>query len=82
MKYFGKNYSKLEIEVDPASVTSEDPEMQKRVSRIEQNYSKLDQVLSEFEEQFALDDRLTAQTDTESQTGSNRSKRVRKKKPR
>jgi len=79
MKYFGRNYERKKLDIDTESVCADDPVLQKRLDRIEQNYSRLDQVLSELEARIELDDRLTASTEGEA---SGTTKRVRRKKPR
>ena len=79
MKYFGRNYKRQTIEVDTDSVSAEDPELVKRLDRIEQNYSRLDQVLSDLESRIELDDRLSTANE---EAATDTSKRVRKKKPR
>ena len=60
MSYFGKPLTSKKIVVSKESTSSDDPEMLKRLERIENNYTKLADILSELEEQFEMDDRLTA----------------------
>ena len=60
MSYFGKSLTSKKIVVGKESASSDDPEMLKRLQRIETNYSRLADILTELEEQFELDDRLTA----------------------
>ena len=79
MKYFGRNYERKKLDIDTESVSADDPVLQKRLDRIEQNYSRLDQVLSDLEARIELDDRLSASAEDES---SDTSRKVRKKKPR
>ena len=60
MSYFGKSLTSKKIVVRKEATSSDDSQMLKRLERIEINYSKLADVLSELEEQFELDDRLAA----------------------
>lgn len=79
MKYFGRTYKRQHISVDTDTVRADDPKVQQRLERIEKNYSKLDQVMSELEAKIELDERLTVSQD---EVPVETSKRVRKKKPR
>lgn len=60
MAYFGKSLASKKIEVTSDSPTSDDPEILKRLERIETNYDKLADILTQLEQKFDMDDRLTA----------------------
>lgn len=60
MSYFGKSLVSKKITVSNESTSSDDPQMLMRLERIESNYIKLADVLTELEEQFEMDDRLAA----------------------
>ena len=60
MTFFGKTLKSKRIEIDTTSLNSDSPELQKRLDRIEGNYAKLDDILTNLEARFELDDRLAA----------------------
>jgi uncharacterized protein YpiB (UPF0302 family) len=49
-----------DIVVDEMQVSSDSPEVQKRLERIEQNYQELDSILSDLETKMSSDERLKA----------------------
>lgn len=63
MAFFGRSLKSKKIEIDPNSISSDSPEMQKRLDRIEGNYDKLDDILTHLETRFELDDRLATAYD-------------------
>ncbi len=48
------------IEIDTTQVSSNSPEVQRRLDRIQENYQQLDEILSEMESKIAGDERLKA----------------------
>ena len=60
MAYFGKSLASKKIEVSDDSTTSDDPEILKRLERIETNYDKLANILTQLEQKFEMDDKLSA----------------------
>ena len=60
MEFFGKSLASKQIEVNENASTSDDPEMLKRIQRIETNYAKLGNILNDLEQRFEMDDRLAA----------------------
>lgn len=65
MAFFSpKKLERRMIEVDASTSTSESPEMQKRLARIEQNYDRLNDVLTDLESKISADERLQAMDDT------------------
>ena len=76
MAFFGKSLASRRIEIDADAVSSDCPELKKRLERIESNYLKLSDILTELEARFELDDRITSETDVDETTN------IRKKKPR
>lgn len=65
MAFFSpKKLERRMIEVDASTSTSDSPEMQKRLARIEQNYDRLDDVLTDLESKISADERLQAMDDT------------------
>ena len=77
MTFFGKSIKSRKIDINKESVSSDDPEMQKRLDRIESNFDRLDAILTDLETRFDLDERLVTQAEEDAS-----SKRIRKKKPR
>ena len=65
MAYFGKSLTSKKIEISHDSTTSNDPDLLKRLERIEANYAKLGDILNELELKFELDDRLAEILGTE-----------------
>ena len=78
MAFFGKSLAPRKIDVDTESTSANSPEMQKRLDRIETNYSKLEEILLQLETRFEMDDRLAA----EHQNDVDQLRKIRKKKPR
>ncbi|MDG1875412.1 MAG: hypothetical protein P8J27_15975 [Mariniblastus sp.] len=61
MAFFSREKLKpKKILVERSGVSSNSPEVQKRLSRIENNYQELDAILAELELKMANDDRLRA----------------------
>ena len=60
MEFFGKSLASKQIEVNENAATSDDPEMLKRIQRIETNYAKLGNTLNDLEQRLEMDDRLAA----------------------
>jgi len=60
MSYFGKSLVSRKIAIHEHSANSDNPEMLKRLERIEINYAKLAGILTDLEAQFEMDDRLAA----------------------
>ena len=58
MNYFGKRLKSSQIVVSEESLSSNDPEILKRLERIERNYSKLSEILTELEVKFELEEEL------------------------
>ena len=52
------------IEIDESSVSSDSPDVQKRLERIEENYQQLDDILADLESKIKQDERLKAIDDT------------------
>lgn len=48
------------IEVDHSALSSDSPEMKKRLSRIQENYLELDSILADLEAKIQADERLKA----------------------
>lgn len=61
MAFFGKSTVSRKIRIEQ-SANSDSPELQKRLDRIGSNYSRLEDILSELEQKFELDDRLAEWT--------------------
>ena len=59
MKFFGREISTGKIEIDTEAVSSESPELQKRLQRISVNYEKLESILTDLESKIAKDERLS-----------------------
>lgn len=47
------------IEIDRSEITSDSPEVQKRLGRIDANYQQLDSLLTDIETTISSDDRLS-----------------------
>ncbi len=77
MAFFGKSLSSRKIDIDTKSLSSDDPDVLKRLHRIESNFDRLDEILSDLEARFELDERLTAEVDQEIEVN-----KIGKKKPR
>ena len=77
MAFFGKSLESRKININPDSTRSDDPEMQKRLDRIESNFDRLDQVLTDLEARIELDERLSVEMDPAAEEFS-----IRQKKPR
>ena len=77
MAFFGKSLSSRKIDIDTKSLSSDDPDVLKRLHRIESNFDRLDEILSDLEARFELDERLTAEVDQEIDVN-----KIGKKKPR
>jgi len=61
MTFFGPEKLKhKKILIDQSGVSSDSPEVEKRLSRIEANYQQLDAILAELELKMASDERLRA----------------------
>ncbi len=58
MSYFDKSFPHRQIVVDRCTPEADNPDMIRRLNRIESNYSRLDDILTELEARFELDDRL------------------------
>ncbi len=65
MAFFGKSLAARKIEIKTGGQNSDCPEIQKRLDRIESNYTKLDEILNQLESRFELDDRVTSEIDSE-----------------
>ena len=81
-KFFGKSLSIGKVEIDADSVSSDSPQMLKRLDRISDNYAKLDLILSDMESKIAQDEHLNPpkadQTDnSQARTGSANPKKPR-----
>ena len=61
--FFNKKYKSRKIRIDVSAVDRDSPEVQRRLDRIERNYEKLDEILSDLESRIALDDRLAIEKD-------------------
>jgi hypothetical protein len=59
MSYFDKSFPQQRIVVERSSPDADNPDMKKRLIRIETNYSRLDDILTDLEARFELDDRLS-----------------------
>jgi len=51
-----KKLQRIRIEIDETGSTADSPEIQKRLSRIAENYAKLDEVLAGVEDRFQNDE--------------------------
>ena len=51
-----KKLRRIRIEIDDSALKSDSPEVQNRLERIEANYGKLDEVLSNLEDRFQNDE--------------------------
>ena len=58
MSFFGKSLSHRKIVVDQRATSADSPDMIKRLDRIESNYLRLNDILTELEAKFELDERL------------------------
>jgi hypothetical protein len=58
MSYFDKSFPQRRIVVERSSPDADNPDMKKRLIRIETNYSRLDDILTDLEARFEFDDRL------------------------
>ena len=58
--FFGKSLSSKQIEINTDATCADTPEMVARLDRIENNYAKLSDILSDLEKRFEMDDRLAA----------------------
>ena len=57
MAFFSeKKLRKIRIDIDDSALKSDSPEIQSRLDRIEENYGKLDDVLSDLENRFENDE--------------------------
>ncbi len=57
MAFFSeKKLRRIRIEIDDSSLKSDSPEILNRLDRIEENYGKLDEVLTGLEDRFANDE--------------------------
>ena len=57
MAFFSnKKLRRIRIEIDESELKSDSPEIQSRLNRIEENYGKLDEVLSGLEDRFENDE--------------------------
>jgi hypothetical protein len=77
MAFFGKSLKSRKIDVNKDTVSSDDPEMLKRLDRIETNFNRLDEILTDLEMKFELDERLISELDPAAEEFN-----LRKKKPR
>ena len=53
MAFFSKPARRIVIETDPQSVGCDQPEVMKRLNRIESNYERLDEVFTDLETRMA-----------------------------
>lgn len=58
MNYFGKSTAARKIVLKPAAVDASHPELNRRLERIAENYSKLNAILDGLESRLELDPRL------------------------
>ena len=68
------------IEIDRSEITSDSPEVQKRLSRIDANYQQLDSMLSDIESTISGDQRLS-EIDASIKTVEQAKKKKRKWRP-
>ena len=60
---FGPKYKSKRIEIDTDGISSNSPNVSKRLDRIERNYSALETILDELESRIEMDDRLAGVAD-------------------
>jgi hypothetical protein len=59
MAFFSENkLRRIRIEIDDSALKSDSPEVLKRLSRIEENYARLDDVFEDLEDRFKNDDSI------------------------
>ncbi len=58
MSYFGRTPVHKKIAIDAQATNAASPDVAKRLTRIEGNYRRLDEILTELESRFEFEDRL------------------------